>query len=314
MRYDGARSGCPAAGASEGTSVNKGAWQAAGAYTIWGLLPLYWKALHQVPALQLISHRIVWSSLLLLGVLLLTRQLARFRTRAFERRTLVIYTAAALLLGVNWLTYVWGVNAGFVVETSLGYFINPLLSVLLGVAFFRERLRPAQWASVALAGAGVAYLTFDYGRLPWIALVLASTFALYGVVKKTAPLGSVDGLALETGILFVPAALVLILAERAGTGHLVSGGWVMLAALAGAGVVTTVPLLLFSSAARRIPMLWIGILQYIAPTLQFLLGVYVFREAVSVHTLVGFAAVWAALVLFAGEAVAHKVAQPVTSE
>lgn len=294
--------------------MNKGAWQAAGAYAIWGLLPLYWKALHQVPALQLISHRIVWSSLLLLGVLLLTRQLARFRTRAFERRTLVIYTAAALLLGVNWLTYVWGVNAGFVVETSLGYFINPLLSVLLGVAFFRERLRPAQWASVALAGAGVAYLTFDYGRLPWIALVLASTFALYGVVKKTAPLGSVDGLALETGILFVPAALVLILAERAGTGHLVSGGWVMFAALAGAGVVTTVPLLLFSSAARRIPMLWIGILQYIAPTLQFLLGVYVFREAVSVHTLVGFAAVWAALVLFAGEAVAHKVAQPVTSE
>ncbi len=294
--------------------MNKGAWRAAGAYTIWGLLPLYWKALHQIPALQLVCHRIVWSSLLLLALLAVRRQTRAFKRKASQRRALLVYGLAGALLAVNWLTYVWGVNAGFVVETSLGYFINPLLSVLLGVVFFRERLRPLQWASVAMAAAGVAYLTFDYGRLPWIALVLALTFATYGLVKKTAPLGSIDGLALETGLLFVPAFAVLALAERAGQGFVAGSGFPTLLALAGTGVVTTVPLLLFASAARQIPMLWIGILQYIAPTLQFLLGVFVFREAVSVHTLVGFAAVWAALAVFAGEAVAHRVAQPVTVE
>ncbi len=291
--------------------MNRGVWQAAGAYVVWGLLPLYWKALHHVPPLQIISHRIVWSSVLLTVTLVLMRQVRSFAAGAFKPRTLGIYAAAAMLLGANWLTYVWGVNAGFVVETSLGYFINPLLSVVLGVVFFRERLRPMQWASVALATFGVGYLAYDYGRLPWIALVLAMTFALYGLVKKTAPLGSLDGLALETGLLFTPAAGVLLLAERGGTGHLFRDGWLTLTLLAAAGVVTTVPLLLFSSAARRIPLVWIGILQYIAPTLQFLLGVFVFRERVSMHTLAGFAAVWAALALFAGEGIARRVATPV---
>ncbi|MDZ4169671.1 MAG: EamA family transporter RarD [Coriobacteriia bacterium] len=291
--------------------MRRGVWQAAGAYAIWGLLPLYWRALHEVPALQLISHRIVWSSVLLTIVLLVLGQVRSFRSVAFKPRTLGIYAVAALLLGVNWLTYVWGVNAGFVVETSLGYFINPLLSVVLGVVFFGERLRPAQWGAVGLAAAGVAYLTFDYGRLPWIALVLAFTFATYGLVKKTAPLGSVDGLALETGILFVPAAAVLLLAERAGTGHLGGSDWRTLALLVGAGVVTTVPLLLFATAARAIPLVWIGILQYIAPTIQFLLGVFVFRETVSAHTLVGFGMVWAALAIFAGEGLVRRATAPI---
>ena len=294
--------------------MNRGVWQAVGAYTIWGLLPLYWKALHDIPALQLISHRVVWSSVLLVVVLVAWRRLGAFVARSRDARTLAIYGAAAVLLGVNWLTYVWGVNAGFVVETSLGYFINPLLSVVLGVVFLGERLRRVQWASVALASAGVAYLTFDYGRLPWIALVLALTFAVYGLVKKTAPLGSVDGLALETVILFGPALAVLVLAEESGTGAVTGASVPMLLALAGTGVATTVPLLLFSSAARRIPLTWIGILQYIAPTLQFALGVFVFREAVSAHTLGGFAAVWAALVLFAGDALRRRTAEPVTAE
>lgn len=297
--------------------MNRGVWQAAGAYVIWGLLPLYWKALHDVSALQLISHRIVWSSVLLTAVLVLMGSIRTFRSRAYRPRTIAVYSLAALLLAVNWMTYVWGVNAGFVVETSLGYFINPLLSVVLGVLFYREKLRRLQWVSVGLAALGVAYLTWDYGRLPWIALVLATTFALYGLVKKSAPLGSIDGLALETGILFVPAAGVLVLAERAGTGAIAGASWWMLVALFGTGVVTTVPLLLFSSAARRIPLTLIGILQYIAPTLQFALGVFVFREVVSLHTLVGFIAVWAALALFAGEAMARKLggaAVPVTAE
>ncbi len=294
--------------------MNRGVWQAAGAYAIWGLLPLYWKALHEVPALQLISHRIVWSSVLLTVMLIVMGQMGAFRSTAFKPRTVLIYGIAALLLGVNWLTYVWGVNAGFVVETSLGYFINPLLSVVLGVLFFRERLRPVQWVSVGLAAAGVVYLTFDYGRLPWIALVLAFTFAVYGLVKKSAPLASVEGLALETGILFVPAAAVLLLAERAGEGAIAGASWAGVLLLMGTGVATTIPLLMFASATRKIPLLWIGILQYIAPTIQFLLGVFVFHETVSAHTLVGFAMVWAALVVFAGEALARRVAEPVTAE
>lgn len=294
--------------------MNKRVWQAVGAYTIWGLLPLYWKGLHQVPALQLISHRIVWSSLLLLGILFARKQVGAFRANVMHRKTMAIYAAAAVLLGVNWLTYVWGVNAGFVVETSLGYFINPLLSVLLGVAFFRERLRPLQWVSVCLAALGVAYLTFDYGRLPWIALVLAASFAVYGLVKKMAPLGSVEGLALETGLLFLPAAAVLALADGTGTGFLLHSSWPMLLALAGTGLVTTVPLLMFSSAAKSIPLSLIGILQYIAPTLQFGLGVFVFREHVSGHTLLGFGVVWLALALFAGEALVRHATTPITAE
>lgn len=295
-------------------TLNKGVWYAVGAYGIWGLLPLYWKALHDVPALQLISHRIAWSSLLLIVVLALRGRLTGFWSRVSAPKTLLVYGAAALLLGVNWLTYVWGVNSGFVVETSLGYFINPLLSVCLGVVFLGERLRPAQWASVGLAALGVAYLTYDYGRLPWIALVLASTFAAYGLVKKLASLGSVEGLALETGLLFLPALAVLVFAEQTGAGSLAEASPLRWLAFAGTGVVTTVPLLLFASSARRIPLSLIGVLQYLAPTLQFMLGVFVFREPISAHTLIGFSVVWAALVLFAGEALARRVAAPVTAE
>lgn len=292
-----------------------GVFQASIAYVMWGLFPLYWKALHQVPALQLLGHRIVWSSVLLTVTLVAMGKLRAFRQSAFRPKTLGVYAIASALLAVNWLTYVWGVNAGFVVETSLGYFINPLLSVVLGVAFLREKLHRVQWVSVALAAAGVAYLTFDYGRLPWIALVLATTFALYGLVKKLSPLGSVEGLALETGLLFLPAAAVLVFAQTSGTGHLTGSSPLLVAGLVGAGVVTTVPLLLFAASARRIPLVLIGVLQYIAPTIQFLLGVFVFREVVSAHTLVGFALVWAALALFAGEALARKIApMPVTAE
>jgi chloramphenicol-sensitive protein RarD len=282
---------------------------------LWGLLPLYWKALQEVPALQLLGNRIVWSSVLLTLLLVAMGRARSLRPVASDMRTLAPYGVAAALLGVNWLTYVWGVNAGYVVETSLGYFINPLLSVVLGVVFLGERLRPVQWVSVALAGAGVAYLTYDYGRLPWIALVLAFTFAVYGLVKKTASLGPIEGLALETRILFLPAAAGLLYAQWMGEGFLVGSGWATFLALVGTGVVTSAPLLLFAAAARRIPLVWIGVLQYIAPTLQFLLGVFVFREAVSAHTLVGFVAVWAALALFAGEALAHRVRSvPVTAE
>lgn len=282
--------------------MKRGVWYALAAYVVWGLLPIYWKSLHGVPALSLISHRIIWSCVLLAAVLVATRQLTAFRKAAFAPRVLAVYSAAAVLIGINWLTYIWAVNAGFVLQTSLGYFINPLISVVLGVVLLRERLRPAQWAAVGIAGAGVVYLTVSAGSWPWIAMTLAITFALYGLVKKLAPLGSVQGLALETGLLFAPALGYLLVA---GAGPVTSGSsglWTG-TLLVGTGVATTVPLLLFASATRRIPLLWIGVLQYIAPTIQFLLGVFLFHEPVTAQMLAGYGLVWLALGVFGVEGV-----------
>ncbi len=188
--------------------MNKGILKGVAAYTLWGLFPIYWKMLHQVPALQVIGNRIVWSFLLLAAVMLFSKQWPDFRTASASPRIIGIYSIAAVLLTINWLVYVWGVNSGFIVETSLGYFINPLVSVLLGVLFLHERLRTSQWIPIGIATLGVAYLTVAYGHLPWIALTLALSFGFYGLVKKLAPLGSLYGLTLETGIVF-PFALVL---------------------------------------------------------------------------------------------------------
>ena len=294
--------------------MKKGILYGIGAYGLWGLFPIYWKWLQGVPAIELIGHRIAWSFALLAAIILATRQWGAFRKAISSKRVALIYTAAGLLLSVNWLTYVWGVNAGFIVETSLGYFINPLLSVLMGVVFLRERLRPWQWLPVGLAAAGVLYLTLAYGQLPWIALTLAFTFAIYGLVKKVAPLGSLFGLALETGSLFLPAVGYLVLAEAGGTGSFGHAGFGSSLLMAGAGVVTTVPLLMFASAARSIPLSLVGILQYIAPTLQFLLGVLVYREPFTHDQLIGFSIVWLALVIFTVEGfLAQRRAVPVMS-
>jgi chloramphenicol-sensitive protein RarD len=278
--------------------MNKGIWYAVGAYVAWGVLPVYWKWLHTVPAIQLISHRIIWSFLLLASVLFVTRQWKSFRSAAQPRRVLLIYLASAVLLSINWLTYVWAVNAGFIVETSLGYFINPLLSVLMGVIFLRERLRPWQWVPIGLAAAGVLYLTVVYGSLPWIALTLAFSFGIYGLIKKTAPLGSLYGLTLETGLLFVPAVGFLVYLEAVGRGAFLNSGPLTDLLLVGAGLVTTVPLLMFASAAQRIPLSLVGVLQYITPTLQFLAGVLIYKEPFDHSHLIGFCLVWAALAIF----------------
>ncbi|HNY64842.1 MAG TPA: EamA family transporter RarD [Deltaproteobacteria bacterium] len=281
--------------------MKRGIVSAAVAYALWGLLPVYWKWLREVPAVEVLSHRILWSFLTLLAVILATARFGDLKRSAGDRRVLGTYTAAALLIGVNWLIYIWAVGAGFIVETSLGYFINPLLSVLLGVVFFRERLRPWQTLSIALAASGVLYLTLAYGALPWIALSLAVTFSLYGLVKKTAPLGSLEGLTLETGTLLLPAVAFLAYADVNGSGAFPGAGPMTCALLAGTGLVTMVPLLLFSSAARRIPLSLVGILQYIAPTLQFLIGVLVYREPFDLTKLVGFGIVWLALIIYAAE-------------
>lgn len=281
--------------------MNKGILSGIAAYALWGFFPIYWKLLQGVPAVQVISHRIAWSFILLIVFILLTGQWQRFRGAALNMKTAALYSIAAVLLSFNWLVYVWGVNAGFIVETSLGYFINPLLSVLLGVIFLRERLRPGQWIAVSLASAGVLYLTFAYGRLPWIALALAFTFGFYGFVKKLAPLGSLHGLTLETGLVFPVALLYLGLMGASGSGAFLNQGAATDILLVGAGVVTTVPLLLFASAARQIPLSIVGLLQYIAPTIQFLIGVFIYGEAFDLSRLIGFSLVWLALIIFAVE-------------
>jgi len=281
--------------------MNKGIWYGVGAYVLWGFFPIYWKFLHQVPALQVIGHRIGWSFTLLGIYIIVTGQWPAFRSVAFKARTIGIYSIAAVLLTINWLIYVWGVNAGFIVETSLGYFINPLLSVLLGVIFLHERLRPRQWIPVGLAAFGVIYLTFVYGRPPWIALSLAFSFGLYGFVKKLSPLGSLYGLTLETGITFPLALIYLVVVGFNGSGAFLHTGTLVNVFLIGAGLVTTIPLLMFASAAKQIPLTIVGLLQYIAPTLQFLIGVFIYKEPFDHAHFIGFAIVWLALIIFAAE-------------
>jgi len=293
--------------------MNKGIWYGIATYLMWGFFPIYWKMLHVLPALQVIGHRIVWSFALLVIFILVTGSWRDFRSLAFTPKTIGIYAIAGVLLSCNWLIYVWGVNAGFIVETSLGYFINPLLSVLFGVIFLRERLRPLQWLPIAIAAIGVIYLTFAYGSLPWIALSLAFTFGLYGLVKKLSPLGSAYGLTLETGIVFPFALIYLIFVQLNGTGGFLHNGLKIDLLLVGAGLVTTVPLLLFASAAKQIPLNMIGILQYFAPTIQFLIGVFLYKEPFDHEHLIGFSIVWVALIIFWVEnIVAHrKPMQPI---
>jgi chloramphenicol-sensitive protein RarD len=278
--------------------MNVGYLYALLAYLLWGLFPIYWQPLEAIPATQLIGHRIVWSFVFMVAFLAVIEQARRLRGLFTNRRVVLTYGFAGALLAGNWLTYVWGVTHGHIVEASLGYFINPLLSVLLGLVVLKEHLWPWQWAAIGLATLGVAYLTWTYGRLPWIALALAITFSLYGLVTKTAPLDALDGLTLETGLLFLPALAFLLWCEAQGQGAFGHAGALANAMMVGAGAVTAVPLLFFGAAARRVPLSVLGILQYLAPTLQFLLGVLAYHEPFTHSHLIGYSLVWAALAIF----------------
>lgn len=281
--------------------MKKGFWLAVGAYGLWGLFPLYWKQLHNVLALEVVAHRVIWSLVFLLGVVVVSRRFRQISGHLRQRRVVLIYTISAVLLSINWLTYIWGVNAGYVVETSLGYFINPLMSVLLGVIFFKERLRALQWVAIALAALGVIYLTVRYGQLPWIALVLATSFGTYGVIKKLAPLDALAGQTVEMMMLVIPAIIFVLYSEvTVGSGFFHAGGMTTLLLVIGGGV-TAIPLLMFAAATRRIPLSLVGILQYIAPTLQFSIGVWVYGEDFSMTRVVGFSIIWFALIIYTAE-------------
>ena len=269
------------------------------AYLMWGLFPLYWPLLKPLGALEILAHRVVWSLVVVVTLLAFSGKLRWLRTTS--RSKLAWLTLAAVLVSFNWLLYIWAVNAGHVVETSLGYFINPLISVLLGVFVLGERLRRGQWLALGGAFIAVLVLSYDYGHPPWIALGLAPSFALYGLVKKRAGVGAVESLSFETGVLFMPALLYLVFLELRGVGsfgHLPFSGEAL---LIGAGILTALPLVCFGAAANRVPLSTLGVLQYFAPTLQFLCGVLVFHEQMSELRWVGFGLIWLSLVGFAIE-------------
>ena len=278
--------------------MNTGTWYAIGAYILWGVLPIYWKQLHHVSPIQVVCHRVIWTLFFTLVLLAATGQLGSLRQEARRPKVLRTYLIASLLIGSSWLLYVWAVNAGYIVESSLGYFINPLISVMMGVLIFREKIRPWQWLPVSMAAAGVLYLSISYGQPPWIALGLALVFALYGLVKKTAPLKAAHGLALENLFLLLPALGWLAFTSVRGENAFTTINLNTDLFLIGGGIVTAIPLLLFASATQKIPLSMIGLLQYIAPTLQLLIGVLIYHEDFPTQKLVGYSLVWVGLIIF----------------
>ena len=276
------------------------------AYTMWGAFPLYWPLLEPAGAPEILAHRVLWSCLVMGALVVVLRRRAAFVAILRDRRRALLLSGAAMVITLNWLTYIWAVNNGRVVESSLGYFINPLVSVLMGIVVLGERLRREQWMAVGVAVIAVGVLTVDYGRLPWVALLLACSFGTYGLAKKLAGAGAVESLAFET-LLIAPVA-VAYLAWLEAQGSLAFGahgvGHALL--LASTGVVTAVPLICFGAAATRIPLVTLGLLQYLAPVLQFALGVLWFAEPMPLGRWVGFVLIWLALSLFTVEAWRHR--------
>lgn len=280
-------------------SHRSGLWVAAATFVLWGLMPLYWHLLKAVPSLQIVAHRIVWSAVLVVAWLLWKQGRGWLRAALARPRAAWMLGLSGLLIAFNWSLYIWAVNAGHVIETSLGYFINPLLNVVIGVLFLHERLTRWQWLSVGIAAAGVLWLTFHYGSFPWIALALALSFGLYGVLRKLLAIDAVSGLGVESVYLLLPALALMLWGEANGSGGFISGWGVGLdALLIIAGALTALPLIGFAYAVRRVPLSVVGLMQYIAPTLQFLIGALVFHEAFDRDRAIGFVFIWVALAIF----------------
>jgi chloramphenicol-sensitive protein RarD len=286
---------------SQPNDAGRGLVAGLSAFTIWGLLPLYLRPLQQVSATQIMANRLIWCCAVVLGWLAVRGQLGELRAALGERATRVRLTATALLISTNWLVYVWGVTHGYVVETSLGYFINPLVNVLLGVVVLRERLNRVQQLAVALAALGVVYLTWLAGRPPWIALVLACSFSLYGLLRKVVAASPLVGLGAETLLIAPLGAAYLAYCELSGQGALGHAGPAVTALLLAGGPLTAIPLALFAFAARRIRYATVGLLQYIGPTLQLVVGLGLYREPFPAQRMFGFALIWLALVVYAGD-------------
>jgi len=283
------------------SETRRGAAFGATAYLLWGVFPLYFPLLDPAGPVEVLAHRVVWSLLVVVALVQATRRWPQVRAILRDRGRLARLSAAAVFLAVNWGVYIYGVTSDQVVETSLGYFINPLVTVLMGVLILREQLRPAQWTAVGVAFTAVLVLSVENGRPPWIALILAFSFGSYGLLKKTAVVGALEGLTVETAVLAPLALLYLVVLQVTGGSTLTGHGPGHATLLAVTGVVTAVPLLFFGAAASRVPLTTLGVLQYLAPTMQFLLGVLFFHEELGVARLLGFALVWVALAMFTGD-------------
>jgi chloramphenicol-sensitive protein RarD len=276
------------------TKVNKGLLFGVSAYIIWGLLPLYWKLVEEAGAYEILAHRGIWSLLICLSLLALRKQLKSAYEMVRSSRTFSLLFLASGLLTINWGVYIWSVTVNRVVEAALGYYITPLINVTFGVLLLREKLRPAQWIAVALAAAGVVILTLGYGSLPWIALVLAISWGSYSLIKKSLNLGALETLSLETLFAFLPNLVFLLIIQGNGSAEFGST-WTISILLFGAGAATVIPLLLFNGSTTRLPLSTVGLLQYITPTIMFVIGIYVNNEDISTTKVLGFAFIWLAL-------------------
>ena len=272
------------------------------AYVLWGLFPLYWPLLQPASALEIVSHRAVWTMVFCIIVLAVTHALKSALATFKRPKVAAKLFATTTLISINWLVYIWATNNGHVVEASLGYYINPLIIIAFGVILLKEKMRRLQWAAVSIATVGVIILTVDYGRLPWVALALALSWGTYGLVKKQLGLGALEGLAIETMISFIPYCGYLIFIGAKGDGQF-GHGFGLTALLISAGAITAIPLLLFNGSTNRLPYSTIGLLQYITPTLQFSIGVWINNEAMPTARWVGFIFIWLALMTLAGDLV-----------
>ena len=287
--------------------MRKGILYATACYTAWGLFPLYFKAISGIPPTEILFHRMLWALIFLLLILAWRKQWSWIPLLFKQPKLLFGFACNAVLLSTNWFIYIWAINNGRVIDASLGYFMTPLVSVLLGSLLLNERLRQIQWAAVALAASGVLWLTIQTGHPPWIGLSLALSFGVYGLLRKTAALGALEGLSLETFLLFPFALAYLTYLVATGQSGFIHGTATTQLLLMAAGPLTAIPLLLFAAGARRIPMATLGLLQYISPSLQLLLGVWLYHEPFSAERAFGFIAIWLGLILYSADGLRHSI-------
>jgi chloramphenicol-sensitive protein RarD len=290
---------------AHGQDERKGLIFGLAAYGLWGLFPLYWPLLKPASATEILANRMAWSLLVVVVILAARRDLSWIGQLRRSPRKALLLLAAATVVSVNWGTYIWAVNRGHIVETSLGYFINPLVTVLFGVLILRERLRPLQWAAVAVGAVSIVELVAGYGHVPWIALILAFSFGSYGLFKKLASVPAVESMAVETGYQFIPALGYIAFLQAQGTATFGHTRWITTVLLACAGLVTVIPLLAFAAAANRLPLSTMGLLQFLAPILQLSCGVFIAHETVPGTEWIGFGIVWIALALFTYDSLQH---------